>query len=93
MDILLFMGTLTIWNIIVAFVYGIDKFKAKRESRRISEKCLLMMALFMGAVGAVCGMYLFRHKTQKPKFKFGVPALLIINIAVMLAVVKFILWV
>jgi len=72
-----------IWNVIVALVYGIDKVKAKRASWRISEACLLTLAFLMGAVGALCGMYLFRHKTTKPKFKLGVPLLLIVNVVML----------
>lgn len=80
-----------VWNIVVALLYGVDKLKAKRNSWRISESCLLIVALLMGALGAVCGMQLFRHKTKTPKFKFGVPALLIVNAAMAWAVYTFLM--
>ena len=86
---LLFTEILAIWNVIVMLVYGIDKLKAKKGSHRISEKRLIMLALFMGALGALCGMYLFRHKTLKPKFKFGVPVLLILNGVIIYGLVKY----
>ncbi len=53
-------------------LYGLDKFKAKKEMSRISEQSLLT-ASFFGPIGAWFGMQYFRHKTQKPVFKFLVP--------------------
>jgi len=58
-----------IWNVLVFFVYGLDKMLAKMESYRISEKTLLTMTFLFGGIGAVFGMEVFRHKTKKPKFK------------------------
>ena len=76
---ILFLG---IWNIIVFAMYGVDKRKAKRGRRRISEKTLLLTAALMGGLGALTGMFAFRHKTKHAKFLVGVPLLLIINMAV-----------
>ncbi len=70
-----------VWNVIVILIFGFDKLCAKKKKRRVSEKFLIMSALCMGALGALLGMLLFNHKTKKPKFKFGVPALLLLNIA------------
>jgi len=78
---------LGIWNIIVFAIYGIDKRKSKRGQPRISEKNLLLLAALMGGLGALFGMYVFRHKTKHAKFKIGVPLLLIINIAVVIVAV------
>lgn len=72
---------LAIWNMAVFGLYGMDKRKAKRGGRRISEKELLLTAALMGGLGALLGMYVFRHKTKHWKFKIGVPLLLILNIA------------
>ena len=50
---------------LVAFVlYGRDKSLAKRRARRTPEKVLLGVGFFGGAVGALCGMQTFRHKTK-----------------------------
>ena len=76
------IAILIVWNIIVFTMYGIDKQKAKHSSRRISEKTLIFTAVFMGGIGALLGMYLFRHKTKHLKFKITVPFLAILNIAV-----------
>ena len=43
---------------------------------RISETSLLLTALVGGSLGVLGGMYVFRHKTQKPKFRVGVPVII-----------------
>ena len=79
---------LAVWNVIVFFIYGIDKTKAKHGKRRISEKTLMLTAVLMGAPGALLGMTVFRHKTKHIKFKIGVPLLLIVNVAVIIVAVN-----
>ena len=71
-----------------ALIFGYDKLCAKMGKNRIRERFLMTFALCMGAVGAWCGMYLFRHKTAKPKFKFGIPALVVLNAVAVIAVYK-----
>lgn len=78
---------LAVWNIAVFALYGIDKLKAKRNKHRISEKTLILVAALMGALGALIGMSTFRHKTEHAKFTLGVPLLLIVNIAVVVAII------
>ncbi len=75
-------GVLVIWNIIVAVLYGIDKYCAVRGFWRISEKTLLTAAFLFGGVGAFFGMEIFRHKTKKPLFKALVPLLAAVNVAI-----------
>ena len=67
-------------NIVTFLVYGIDKWKAKQGSWRISEATLLMLAVIGGSIGALLGMKVWRHKTQHKKFKYGLPLILIIQI-------------
>ena len=63
---------------LIAFVlYGADKEKAVRRTRRIPEKTLLLSAAFGGALGALLGMLVFRHKTKHPRFMLGVPLMLV----------------
>lgn len=69
-------------NVVTFFMYGIDKWKAKRAKWRISEATLLGMAAIGGSVGAWMGMKLWHHKTQHKKFRFGIPLILLAQIAI-----------
>ena len=75
---------LCVINVVTFFVYGIDKWKAKRSKWRISEATLLGLAVLGGSVGAFLGMKVWHHKTMHKKFKYGIPAILIIQIAILL---------
>ena len=57
-----------------------DKLKAKRGAWRIPEATLLKSALHGGSIGAIAGMYLFRHKTRHIKFKLGLPLILAVQL-------------
>ena len=71
---------LIVINIVTFMVYGIDKWKAKQGSWRISEATLLILAVIGGSIGALLGMKVWRHKTMHKKFKYGLPLILIIQI-------------
>ena len=71
-------------NIVAFAMYGIDKQKAKRNKWRIPEATLLGVALIGGSAGALLGMQMFRHKTKHWKFKILVPAVLIVQIVLLL---------
>lgn len=77
---------LVIINLIGFLSMWIDKKKAKWGKWRIPENTLFLYAILGGSIGSIIGMYTFRHKTKKPKFKIGMPALLILQI---LAIVAF----
>ena len=63
-----------------------DKRLAKKENaRRIPEKTLFLSALLGGSIGAIAGMYRFRHKTKHWYFVVGMPAILILQIAAIIA--------
>ena len=67
-------------NAVTFIVYGIDKYKAKKAKWRISEATLLLLAVLGGAW---MGMKVWHHKTMHKKFKYGIPAILLIQIALM----------
>ena len=73
-------------NIITFIVYGIDKLKAKKKLWRIPEATLLLLAAIGGSIGAWLGMKVWHHKTMHKKFKYGVPAIIILQIAAVVAV-------
>ncbi|MDU3009965.1 MAG: DUF1294 domain-containing protein [Peptoniphilus harei] len=56
-----------ILNLINFILYGIDKYKAKHNLWRISEKTLLTLSVLAG-VGGILGMEIFHHKTREKKF-------------------------
>jgi uncharacterized membrane protein YsdA (DUF1294 family) len=68
-------------NIVTFFVYGIDKYKARHAKWRIPEATLLLLAAVGGSIGAWCGMKAWHHKTMHRKFKYGVPAIIILQVA------------
>jgi uncharacterized membrane protein YsdA (DUF1294 family) len=68
-------------NVLTFFLYGIDKWKAKRSKWRISEATLVWMAVVGGSIGALMGMKAWHHKTQHAKFKYGIPFILLTQIA------------
>ncbi len=77
-----FLPYLAIYNVAVLLIYGADKLFAKLKTRRILEKFLIFIALIFGAYGALCGMVLFHHKISKPRFRYLVSSLFIVQTAV-----------
>ena len=71
-------------NVVTFLVYGLDKWKAKRDAWRISESTLLLLAAAGGSVGALLGMQIFRHKTKHVKFTVGVPVILLVQVALVI---------
>ena len=59
---------------------GIDKSRAKRQAWRIPEKTLFMCAILGGSFGTMVGMNTFRHKTKHWYFKYGLPAILAVQV-------------
>ena len=76
------LGYLLAVNIATFFLYGIDKYKARKGRWRISEATLLMMAVIGGSIGAWSGMRLWHHKTMHKKFKYGIPIIIILQVAI-----------
>ena len=68
-------------NAVTFIVYGIDKYKAKHAKWRISEATLLLLAAIGGSIGAWCGMKIWHHKTMHKKFKYGVPVIFLLQLA------------
>ena len=76
-------------NVVTFLVYGIDKWKAKQGSWRISEATLLILAVFGGSIGALLGMKVWHHKTMHKKFKYGLPLILLAQIALIYFICNF----
>jgi len=63
-----YIGFIGIVSFLTFLSYGVDKYKAVHHKHRISEKQLLVLSFFGGALGAITGSVVFRHKSQKLKF-------------------------
>ena len=81
---------LAVINIMTFFLYGIDKWKAKRTKWRIEEATLLWWAAFGGSIGALLGMRIWHHKTLHKKFRYGVPAILIAQLIIVGVIIYYV---
>lgn len=75
---------LLVLNLFELTLMGIDKQKAKRNVFRISEANLFLVAILGGSIGGILGMNLFHHKTRKWYFVYGMPAILVVQILLVL---------
>ena len=75
------LAYLLIVNALAFLLMLIDKVKAKKNRWRIKESTLMLWAAIGGSIGALAGMYTFRHKTLHRKFTIGIPAILVLQIA------------
>jgi uncharacterized membrane protein YsdA (DUF1294 family) len=78
-------------NVIAFFMYGIDKWKAKKDKWRTSEATLLWIAVIGGSIGAWLGMKVWHHKTMHKKFRYGLPLILIMQIALVIFAYEYIM--
>lgn len=69
-------------NLLTFIAYGIDKYKARHKQWRITEASLLLLAILGGSPAALLAMRLFHHKTLHKKFRYGVPAILLIQLTI-----------
>ena len=87
--IVAFIGSpLVLINTVTFLIFGVDKLLAKhpRFRQRVPEKNLLLLAVVGGSVGALLGMYLFRHKTLHRVFRVGVPVILAVQLLLAAAI-------
>jgi len=73
------VGTYLIINIIAFLFMALDKYFAVRQKWRISEMTLVLISVFGGSIGSLIGMIVWRHKINKPKFRFGIPVIILIQ--------------
>lgn len=79
---------LVVINVVAFVVYGVDKYKAKRGRWRAPEAKLLGLAAIGGSIGAWLGMKVWHHKTMHKKFQYGVPLILIAQIALVVFILQ-----
>ncbi|MEZ3469045.1 MAG: DUF1294 domain-containing protein [Schaedlerella sp.] len=71
-------------SLLTWILFGLDKWKAIHGKWRIRESTLLGLSLIGGAAGGLAGMYLFRHKIRKMRFRIGVPLMFLVQAALWL---------
>ena len=72
---------LVLMNLVTFWVYGADKRRARRGRWRVPERTLFLLPLLGGGIGALAGMRVFHHKTKHWYFVWGVPAILLAQLA------------
>lgn len=75
-------------NLIGFALMGIDKYKAKKRAFRIPEATLFIIAVIGGSIGSILGMYTFRHKTRHRSFVYGMHFILLVQIALIVALLN-----
>ncbi len=73
---------LLIINLVTFILYGIDKRKAVRHRRRISEASLLAFTFLGGTIGAIAAMLTFRHKVSKKPFLVKLGAAVLVQMVI-----------
>lgn len=76
------------WSLLGLVLMGVDKRRAIRNKRRISEKNLFLISFLGGAAGSAAGMFLFRHKTRHWYFRYGLPVLLLLQLGLIFLLVS-----
>ncbi len=79
---------LIVVNLIGFALMGIDKRRAIKKLWRIPESTLFIIALIGGSIGSILGMRTFRHKTRHWYFVYGMPAILFLQIAAVIALIN-----
>ncbi len=90
---------LIILNLLTFIAFGLDKTKSQKpksgkakggkaksnkSKQRIPESALFILAAIGGSAGAWAGMYVWHHKTKHKKFKYGIPCIFFIQLALMI---------
>ena len=76
-------------SVITFLAFGVDKWKAVHNHWRIRESALIGLCVLGGSLGGLLGMYIFHHKVRKPAFSVGIPAILVVQIMIMIMFIVF----
>ena len=75
-------------NLLGFTIMGIDKYRARKRAFRIPEATLFTIARIGGSIGSILGMYTFHHKTRHRSFTFGMPAILILQVILVILIIS-----
>lgn len=75
-------------NLTAFVLMGVDKRRARRHAWRVPERVLFLPPFLGGTLGGLLGMHLFHHKTRHWYFRWGIPALLAVQILLGLGILR-----
>ena len=81
-------GYILVMSIVAFCVCGADKFAAQRQKSRVPDKVLFLLSALGGSVGMYLGMFTFRHKTKHWYFVVGIPAIILVQAALILYFIR-----
>lgn len=82
---LIYLAVISLVSVIITVH---DKSAAKKKHRRVPEKTLLLLSLLGGSVAMYLTMQMIRHKTRHAKFMLGIPAIIVLQLGVLIAIGK-----
>ena len=82
----IYLAAISLISVIVC-IY--DKFASKHATKhRTREATLLLLSALGGSVAMFVTMLLIRHKTKHVKFMLGIPLIIILQVAAVVAVMQ-----
>ncbi|WP_421380367.1 DUF1294 domain-containing protein [Bacillus salacetis] len=78
--LILLLAYFVIVNLMGFIIMANDKNRARQNKYRIRESSIWKVAFLGGAIGCYAGMKRYRHKTKHAAFKYGLPALSVIEL-------------
>ncbi len=79
---------LALVNAFTYAVFWLDKRRAARGGRRVSERELMLWVAAGGAPAAFLAMRRLRHKTRKRSFRFAVFGIVLLQLALLLLLLR-----
>lgn len=74
-------------NIYTFYLTYLDKQRAKHRKWRVPEKDFFILSILGGSVGTFISMNLFRHKTKRWYFKYGIPLIILMQIIILYCII------
>ncbi len=87
--LLVYLAAISLISIIVC-IYDKKISKKNRVELRVPERNLLLLSALGGGVAMFITMLIVRHKTKHVKFMLGIPLIIILHIAIIVLVYKFV---
>ena len=79
---------LILWSLVAFIAMGTDKSRARKGRWRVPEATLFLFALLGGGLGATLGMHVFHHKTKHWYFRWGLPLILLVQLALVVGLAR-----